>query len=188
MAAALGGIGAFRRVEGQTRTAPPDRENQASTARAPPDRREVLITDLRGSARAALWSEITGIAIAPGRVEERAQALLEPLCRVVSAAAWIAVRDPDSRRLAAARPPARRPRRALRPAAPVAGPALVRGPGPPRDVQALTLGADRGQGARGDRQLHQDVLDVRGDGPLSDDQRPGGLPVGASLDEQTQHL
>jgi hypothetical protein len=57
------------------------------------------MTDLPGSVRAAVWSEITGIAAAPGRVGERAQALLEPLRRVLPcAAAWIAVRDPVTRR------------------------------------------------------------------------------------------
>jgi hypothetical protein len=57
------------------------------------------MTDLPSSARAPLWSEITGIATAPGRVEERAQALVESLRRVVPcAAAWLAVRDPGTRR------------------------------------------------------------------------------------------
>jgi hypothetical protein len=47
----------------------------------------------------ALWSEVAAIAASAGSVEQRAQALLEPLRRVVPyAAAWIGIRDPETRR------------------------------------------------------------------------------------------
>jgi hypothetical protein len=47
----------------------------------------------------SLWSELAGIAGSAGSVEQRAQALLEPLSRAVPyAAAWIGLRDPETRR------------------------------------------------------------------------------------------
>jgi hypothetical protein len=49
--------------------------------------------------RPSLWSDITEIAGSAGAVEQRAQELLEPLHRLVPyVAAWIAVRDPETRR------------------------------------------------------------------------------------------
>jgi hypothetical protein len=48
--------------------------------------------------RQGLWSEMAEIAVSAGDVQQRAQALLAPLSRVVPyAAAWIAVRDPETR-------------------------------------------------------------------------------------------
>jgi hypothetical protein len=48
--------------------------------------------------RQVLWSEMAEIAVSAGDVQQRAQALLAPLRRVVPyAAAWIAVRDPETR-------------------------------------------------------------------------------------------
>jgi hypothetical protein len=45
-----------------------------------------------------LWSEMAEIAASAGSVQERAEALLAPLHRVVPyAAAWVAVRDPETR-------------------------------------------------------------------------------------------
>ena len=48
--------------------------------------------------RQVLWSEMAEIAVSAGDVQQRAQALLAPLSRVVPyTAAWIAVRDPETR-------------------------------------------------------------------------------------------
>jgi hypothetical protein len=48
--------------------------------------------------RQVLWAEMAEIAASAGDVQQRAQALLDPLRRVVPyAAAWIAVRDPETR-------------------------------------------------------------------------------------------
>jgi hypothetical protein len=50
-------------------------------------------------AQSPLFSEVAAIADSAGSMEQRAQALLEPLRREVPyAAAWIAVRDPETRR------------------------------------------------------------------------------------------
>ena len=49
--------------------------------------------------RPSLRSQLAGIAGSPGTVEERADAMLEPLRRAVPCvAAWLAVRDPQTRR------------------------------------------------------------------------------------------
>lgn len=48
--------------------------------------------------RRSLWSEIAAIAASAGSVERRAEAVLEPLGRVIPfSAAWIGVRDPETR-------------------------------------------------------------------------------------------
>jgi hypothetical protein len=59
---------------------------------------EVAMIDHRRTAtRSAVRSEIAGIAASAGSIEERAQSLLAPLRRAMPyAAAWIAVRDPET--------------------------------------------------------------------------------------------
>jgi hypothetical protein len=48
--------------------------------------------------RRTLWEEVAEIATSRGGMEQRAQALLTPLRSVVPySAAWIAVRDPETR-------------------------------------------------------------------------------------------